>query len=276
MPIDLSDTTPRSINLTNAAGAPVDADSTPTYAITLPDLTTGTPPAVQQGATGEYYLGYPTVMAGLHRELWTAVVAGVTIVIRRFFTVEDTASVPIIDTDDAITHLRASGIITTPSDLEQLRWLCQISSEAVELDLGLVLARRSITETFDGGQQYIRLTGQPLVSVTSVVENGVTLTANTDYVADLALSVIRRGSAQSCWDFLWGNQNVTSTYVAGLATPPRVARKVALNGVQRMWQHSQQMPHPALDDASEFTIAAGVLTPLELHAYNNLRPAASS
>ena len=39
MPIDLLDSKTRSINLTNAAGVAADADSTPTYVITLPDGT---------------------------------------------------------------------------------------------------------------------------------------------------------------------------------------------------------------------------------------------
>jgi hypothetical protein len=41
-----------------------------------------------------------------------------------------------------------------------------------------------------------------------------------------------------------------------------------------MWQQSQQMPHPALDDlgaeSSLFT-PAGLLTPLEMSAYARLR-----
>jgi hypothetical protein len=71
---------------------------------------------------------------------------------------------------------------------------------------------------------------------------------------------------------------VTVVYVAGPTDPPRIARKVALNGVERMWQSSQQTAHPMLDDVSAaeavFT-AAGTLTPLEMGAYNSLRVPAS-
>jgi hypothetical protein len=270
MPIDLGDSKTRSINLTNAAGAAVAADSTPTYAITLPDGTAGTPPAVQTGVTGEYYVVYPTVQAGLHGELWTAVVGGVTVVIRRSFTVE--ATVPLfVDTEEAINHLRASGVIVSASDLETLRFLCGVACSAVEADLGRRIARQVVTETFDGGGGAVLLRSTPLISVTTVTESGTTLTA-TDYTADTSAGIVFRGAQQSPRPWLWGRQNITVAYVAGYLIPPPVVRKVALNGVQRMWQLSQQLPHPSMDDyGAEQQTTAGVLTPLELSAYNSFR-----
>ncbi len=269
MPIDLGDTKTRSINLTNAAGAAADADSTPTYTLTLNGASL-TPPAVQHGVTGEYYVPYPTTTSGLHSELWTAVVGGQTVVIRRSFTVE--ATVPLfVDTEEAIEHLAASGVIISAAALEQLRWLCAVACSAVENDLGRKIAWQSVTETFDGGRPAILLRSTPLISVTTVVESGVTLSA-ADYVADTSAGIIYRGGQQSpiCW--AWGRQNVVATIAAGYLIPPLVARKVALNGVQRMWAGSQQMPHPSMDDfGAEQQAAAGQLTPLELSAYNRLR-----
>jgi hypothetical protein len=272
VPIDLLDTKTRSINLTSpTTGLPVDADSTPTYALTLNGATL-TPPAVQHGVTGEYYVPYPTTTSGLHSELWTAVVGGVTAVIRRSFTVEATTPL-FVDTEEAVAHLRASGVIVSAADLEQLRWLCMVACSAVESDLGRRVAWQQVTETFDGGQSVILLRSTPLISVTTVVESGTTLTA-ADYTADVSASIIYRGGQQSprCW--AWGRQNVTITYAAGYLIPPPVVRKVALSGVQRMWQSSQQTHHPGLDDVSgEQAIfeAIGTLTPLELAAYNGFR-----
>lgn len=270
MPIDLGDSITRSISLTNAAGVAVDADTTPVYSVTLPAGTAGTAPAVQHVDTGEYYVVYPTVQSGLHAELWTAVVGGETVVIRRSFTVEDT--VPLfVDTDEALAHLRASGVIVSAADLEQLRFLCGVACSAVENDLGRKIARQVVTETFDGGTPAILLRSTPLISVTTVVESGVTLTAG-DYTADTSTGIIYRGGQQSpqCW--AWGRQNITATIATGYLVPPRVARKVAANGVQRMWQMSQQMPHPSMDDyGAEAQTTAGVLTPLELAAYNSYR-----
>lgn len=270
MPIDLLDTITRSIDLTNAAGAPVDADLTPTYAITLPDGTAGTAPSVQHPGTGQYYTNYVSVQSGLHAELWTAVVGGVQVVIRRSFTVEDT--VPLfVDTDEAIGHLRASGVIVAPADLEQLRFLCGIACSAVQSDLGRKIARQTVVQTFDGGRPQVALTATPLISVTTAVESGVTLAAG-DYTPDTSAHIVHRGGQQSrqCW--AWGRQNITLTTVVGWLIPPREIRKVALNGVQRMWAGSQQMPHPSMDDfGAERQVAAGVLTPLELAAYETFR-----
>jgi hypothetical protein len=272
MPIDLLESTTRSVNLTNAAGVAADADSTPAYAVTLPDGTGGIAPGVQHGVTGEYYVVYPNTVFGLHQEVWTAIVAGVTVVIRRNFTVEEPASA-FVDTDEALAHLRATGVIVTAPDLEQLRWLCQVSCDAVERDLGRVIARRAVVETFNGGVTALVLHNTPVISLTSVVESGITLAA-ADYTADLAAGLLYRGGQQSprCW--LSGRQNVVVTIVAGYLSPPRIARKVALNGIQRMWQSSQQASHPYLDDVSAeqaVFAAAGTLTPLEMGAYQALR-----
>jgi len=272
MPIDLGDSKTRSINLTNASGVAVDADSLPTYAVTLPDGTAGIAPSVQHGVTGEYYVVYPTVQSGLHQEVWSASVSSVPVVIRRNFTVEQVAN-SFIDTDEAISHMRAGGVIITAADLEQLRWLCTVACGAVQDDLGRTIARATKMQTFDGGCSALPLTHTPLISITTIVESGITLAA-TDYTADLAAGIIRRGGQQSPRPWLWGRQNVVVTTVAGYADPPRIARKVALNGVQRMWQSSQQAAHPYLDDVSAQEAifnSAGTLTPLEFAAYNSLR-----
>jgi hypothetical protein len=272
MPIDLGDSVTRSINLTSSAGAAVDADSLPTYAITLPDGTAGISPTVQHGVTGEYYVVYPTMQSGVHQEVWSASVGGVTVVIRRNFTVEQTAN-SFIDTAEALAHLRASGVIVSAADLEQLRWLCSVACGAVQDDLGRTIARTSKVETFNGGQSAILITHTPVISITSIVESGITL-AGTDYTVDLRAGIVYRGGQQSPRPWLWGRQNIVTTTVVGYTDPPRIARKVALNAVQRMWQSSQQTHHPGLDDVgSELAIfqATGTLTPLELAAYNSLR-----
>lgn len=270
MPIDLGDSVTRSVAITNTSGVAADADSTPTYAITLPSGTAGISPAVQHGTAGDYYVVYPTTAAGLHQEVWTAVVGGVTIVIRRSFVVEETGSA-FIDTDEALAHLRAQGLITTSPDLEQLRWLCQVASTAVEDDLGRAIARRSIVDTFDGGRFYVRLRTPPVLSLTTVVENGVTLTS-TDYVLDTSLALLWRGTVTASRSWYPALQTVVVTYSAGMLVPPRVARKVALNLVERMWAQSQQAPHPAFDELSIPTVApAASLTSVELAAYDRLR-----
>jgi hypothetical protein len=204
--------------------------------------------------------------------VWTAVVGGQTTVIRRSFTVEATTPL-FVDTEEAIAHLRAAAVTVSASDLEQLRWLCGVACSAIESDLGRKIAWQSVTETFDGGCSAILLRSTPLISVTTVVESGVTLAA-ADYTANTSAGIIFRGGQQSPRPWLWGRQNVVVTYAAGYLVPPAVIRKVALNGVQRMWQSSQQTHHPGLDDVgAEQAIfeATGTLTPLEMSAYNAFR-----
>jgi hypothetical protein len=151
-----------------------------------------------------------------------------------------------------------------------------VATEAVELDLDRVMVRRPIIgELHAGGDSSIRLRRTPVISVTSVTEDGVLLGA-TDWLlhAEPRLGIVYRGTSNVWGRYSYGRSSVSVNYVAGYVSPPRIARKVALNGVQRMWQTSQQASHPLLDEgtADEAVAAAvGVLTPLEMAAYNTLR-----
>lgn len=271
MPIDLADTTVRSFAL-SSNGTAVDADATPVYTITLPTMAAGIAPAVQHGAVGEYYVNYPVTMAGLHTETLTAVIGGQTVTIRRVWNAEQ-AGMGFLDTDEVIQFLKGESIIVRPADLEWLRWLCAVASDAVEGDLGKAVAPRIVTTIEDGGRSAILLSQSPAISITSITENSTTVAA-ADYTADLDAGIIYRGGQQS--PRLWnpGRQNVTITYVAGYQVPPRVARDVAMTIVQRKWSSTRQMPHPAMDDvgAALEQLAGQGRNPGEIYrAYGNLR-----
>jgi hypothetical protein len=270
--IDLTDVTVRSFQLTTAAGAAVDADSTPVYTVTLPTLAAGIAPAVQHGVTGDYYVLYPVTMSGLHTETLTAVIGGQTVVIRRVFNVEST-NMGFVDTDEAILFLKGAGIVVSAADLEWLRWLCAVASAAVAGDLGRTITPTAVTTTVDGGSGLILLHTSPIISITSISENGVTL-AGTDYVADLTAGILYRGTQQAAKSWGTGRQNITISMVAGYQTPPRVARQVALTIVQRQWSSTRQMPHPAMDDvgAALEQLAGTGRSPSEVYrAYEKLR-----
>jgi hypothetical protein len=246
--------------------------ATAVLAITQPDgtlaagITVTNPPSV----TGQLVYDFAPTQAGLHSVHWATTVP--TTAEDDMFVAERPASL-IINVDEAVAHLRASGVLTSDPDREQLQWLCLVASDAVERDLGRIIARRTVTEVYDGGRSSLLLRSTPVISITSVTESGTVL-GSGDYVVNLATGVLYRGSTLVPWNFWWGRQNVTVVYVAGYADPPKVVRKVALNGVQRMWEQSQQASHPALDDVSAYEavfIAAGSLTPLELGAYNSLK-----
>jgi hypothetical protein len=120
-------------------------------------------------------------------------------------------------------------VIVSASDLEQLRWLCHVATDAVERDLGFVLVRRTITDTFDGtGARDLQLRRVPpnvsdggYLTITSVVENGITLSAG-DYIVRRTDWTLRRGAGIGLYrlGWYWGTENITVTYVAGCTNPP--------------------------------------------------------
>jgi hypothetical protein len=243
--------------------------------ITLPDLTTTTP-GVVNSATGVYDIAYTTTQVGLHNVKGSATggILGTEFdVWEDVFTVEEPKR-QIIGLDEASNHLRAAGIITSDADREQLRWLCLVASDAVERDLGIVIAKRIVVDTFDGGGESLRLRSFPVISVTSVTEAGVTLVLNTGYTVNYFQGVVRRGTSLSSWPFATGSQNIVITYVAGYANPPRSVRKAAANLVQGMWQTSQQQSHPLINEefaGSLIPAAVEGLTPIEQRAYMLLK-----
>jgi hypothetical protein len=238
--------------------------------VTLPDGTTATPTPVVS-STGKYYADYvTTTQAGRYVGQWLFTFSGgkTTSYVETF-----DVGASLITVDEAVAHLRANGIITSADDLEQLQWLCLVATDAVERDLARVIARRTITETHDGGSWSVILRQSPVISVTGVTQFGVAI---ADFHVD-EFGILYRGSTNySTFPFLWGRQNVTVTYVAGYVDPPRIVRKVALNAVQGMWSESQQAAHPALTDFAEGAVfsAQGALTSIEQRAYDSLRAVA--
>lgn len=252
-------------------GALVNA-TTVTLTITKPDGTVITPSVTNPPTvTGKYVLDHVSLITdppGRWVGSWLFTLAsGKTSAYIETFDVGPT----LITVDEAIAHLRGATDIRTADDLEQLQWLCFAASDAVERDLSRALTKRTVTELYSGGNGHVILRQDPVISITTVVENGVTLTAN-DYVLDQPL--LWRGSATTRSWWRPGFQNISITYLCGFNNPPVIARKVALNAVQKMWQESQQSPHPMIDDLGEsaVTVATGLLTPIELAAYNSLRP----
>jgi hypothetical protein len=245
--------------------------STATLTITQPDGTTAAPTVTLPPAvTGQLVVDFLPTQVGKHDADWATTVP--TTSEDDMFVVERPGSL-IVSVDEAVAHLRAGGVITSDADREQLQWLCFVASDAVERDLNRIIARRTVTDTYDGTSAgSIVLRSTPVISITSVTESGTLLTGS-DYVVNKSTGVLYRGTTTSSFTFATGRQNIVVVYVAGYADPPRIVRKVALNGVQRMWQESQQAPHPALEEFGPEAIAfaAGVLTPLELGAYNSLR-----
>jgi hypothetical protein len=251
-------------------GALVNA-TTVVLSILKPDGTTLTPTVANPPAvTGKYLfdqVSLTTDPAGRWVGTWFFTLSsGKTSSYIETFDVGPT----LITIDEALMHLRALNLIKTAVDLEQLQFLCFVATDAVERDLGRVMTRKTFVESYTGGSDFIVLDQTPVISITTVVENGVTL-AGTDYLLDSP--ILWRGNTLSaqCWG--WGRLNVVITYAAGFLNPPVIARKVALNAVQKMWQESQQASHPMIDELGESFVmtAVGLLTPVEKQAYDSLR-----
>jgi hypothetical protein len=271
-PVDLGQTYRYRQTVKDAAGALANA-GTVTLIITLPDGTTASPAAVNS-STGIYDFSYTTTQAGLHYVSGSATGGVLSAEFDKWedsFTVE-TAGQMFVSVDEAAAHLRASGVITSEADREQLRWLCLAACDAVERDLGRVIARRTVNELHDGGQSVIMLRKSPVISIVSVTDSNVSLTA-AEYTVDTAVGILYRGAATG-WAtrFAYGRQAVLVSYVAGYLQPPRVARMAALNLVQSMWQSSQQAFHPALDELSAESFAAAALPGVsQIPGYDSLR-----
>lgn len=250
---------------------PVGGVASVVLTVTLPDGTTSTP-TVTRTSIGLFAAQFVVTMDGVHSYRWvvTDPTNGNTFGPEPF-VVEDSAYIPFVSLDEQLEFMRARNVIVSTSELEELRRLIRISCTSVELDLGRAVSVQTLTKTIDGGSVAVVLPG-PVISMTSVTEAGVALTAGTQYVLDTSAGILYRGSSSAPRSFASGIQNVTMVYRAGRRNPWPVVRKVANNGALRMWQGVAQMPHPALDDLDvEQQVAAGVLTPLEYSAYLKIK-----
>lgn len=244
--------------------------SAATLTITQPD---GTPAAgivvdITPAVTGQLVHDFTPTQAGLHSVRWAT--TGPTTAEDDTFTAEAPGGM-LVSVDEALAHLRASGVITSDADREQVQWLCLVATDAIERDLDRILVRRTVTEVHNGSTSAIILRRTPVISITSVTESGV-LVDPSGYLLDTSTGFLYRGTTSYANRFAFGYQNVSVTYVAGYANPPRVARLAALNLVQSMWQSSQQASHPVFDESGAEAFATAALPTLgQLPGYNALR-----
>lgn len=247
---DLGDVASLAVAITDSAGAAANAGAV-ALTVTLPDGTTVTP-TVTNAATGSYTASYTPTLPGRHGVRWVATGANAS-AFTDSFTVMDPVDIPVVSLAEAKRHLN---ITSTTSD-EELRAFIAAAQDAGERYTGRVFGRRSIVETHDGGSAAIVLAGIPVVSVTTVVEDGTTLTA-ADYVAHLTAAVLYR-AAGTTWDNS-DPQTVVVTYVAGYAQQPPTDRQGVLEMVRHMWetQRGSMATFPRGDD---YTPGAGYSIP---------------
>jgi len=111
----------------------------------------------------------------------------------------------------------------TDEELNTLYWMVNDVCSAIEAFIAGPVIQKSYTQVDNGGGEYVFLTTLPVVSVTTVTERGVTLSAGTDFVYDEEVAAIRRLSSYAtdvytASDFASGTKAVVVTYVAGYGT----------------------------------------------------------
>lgn len=281
-PIELGETYQYRHTVTDSTGAV--GTATVTATVTLPD---GTPvnPTVSNTGVGLYDVDFLTTQPGRHVVSGSATGGILGTAVEKFddvFHVEPPGRM-LIGYDDAVSELRASAVITSIPDREQLRSLIIAASDAVERALGVIVCRRSITDTFDGSRGPIRLRQRPLpspdgfVTITSVSEGGVALVAGTGFVLRRSDWSLQRGNGYYGAWWAYGYDNVSVTYDAGSTVVPPILRSVTARTVETMWQSSQQSAHPMLDQGADLAVGEQVraLSEPERMAWSNLTVSAA-
>lgn len=143
---------------------------------------------------------------------------------------------------DARTACRIAAADTT-NDSDLTTTYIPAVAVVCEDQAGPILAVSGLTWTVDGGRTFVVLPSKP-TAIASVTETGVALAAGVDYTVNLRAGIITRGSTQTPYVFLPGQQNVVVTYSAGYAATTadvtanhRLAARIIL---RQMWQADQQ------------------------------------
>lgn len=255
MSYPLGSVVPLSITVKDSSGTPTNA--TVALTVTLPDGST-TSPAVSTGGTGAYYVDYFSTQAGRHIAVWN-VSGTLSAAYADVFEVDVAAILPICSLSDIKGQLNIPASNTT-NDAELLNMALALS-DAIEAYLGYPIRRRTVTELYDGGsdQLYLRTTPCPCticaqysaLSVTTVIENGVTLIKDTDFVVDPYRGSIRRGIYGSGWWWLYlKSLGISVTYTTGYTATPPWSRQAFLRAIANSWQRTQQRPHPGIGQSS--------------------------
>jgi hypothetical protein len=192
------------------------------------------------------------------------------------FDVEDPTELGIVSLDDARAHL------TIPStDRTRDADITAVILAATSLAEGFTssaLRRQTVVETHNGadfvgglrGRYALRLLKSPVISITSVVENSITLAA-TDYTLSARSGVLYRGNTATRQTWSAGTDNVVVTYVAGFANPPEGVVWAVKQLIKHLWDKSVTSSHPAFNPdggdeyapATTFALPYAVQTALE-------------
>jgi len=200
---------------------------TMTLAVTLPDGTTTTvTPVTASATTGSYAYDFTPTQSGRHSVRWTGT-GSVLWAYTDVFDVRDPADLPVVGLSDAKAHLN---ITATTHDAE-LRRVLDVATDLCENYAGRALRRRTFTETHDGGSPTLLLRWTPVISVTTVTDDG---TAVTDYLLEPESGVLWRDD-DGLLTWAGSRRGVTVAYVAGYASPPADVQQAVLETLRHLW-----------------------------------------
>lgn len=237
MTYDLGDVVPLGITITDSTGANANASAV-TCSIYQPDgtLVTG---SVTNPSTGLYNCDFQPTQNGRHAVKWVATGTNASAYSDEFL-VRDFTELGIVGLDEVKNHLNIPLTDTTLDD--ELRSFIDAGSDLAESYVGQILGRRTFTsELYDGGQEFIRIRNPKAMTITSVTENGLAVSAS-NYVLDYTgQRLYRIGSgtlyATNSYGY-WtaGMNNISITYVAGYVNPPMAAKQGVLEIIRHLWQ----------------------------------------
>ena len=233
---DLGDKVYLTWNTVDSSGAAVNP-GTVTLNITQPDATTSSV-TTATSTTGTYTASFTPTQVGRHILAWAAT-GSYPQAFSDVFEVRDINDIGIVGYDEALEFLN---IPTVNANENEIRRFIDASTDLAENYVGQVLGRRTFTnELYDGGTEFIRIRNPKAISITSVTENGLAVSAS-NYVLDYTgQRLYRIGSGtlyatNSYGYWTQGMNNVSITYVAGYVNPPMSAKQGVLEIIRHLWQ----------------------------------------
>ena len=233
---DLGDNVYLTWNTVDSSGAAVNP-GTVTLNITQPDGTTSSV-TTATSTTGTYTASFLPTLAGRHILAWAAT-GSYPQAFSDIFEVRDINDIGIVGYDECLEFLN---IPAANANENEIRRFIDASTDLAETYVGQVLGRRTFTnELYDGGTEFIRIRNPKAISITSVTENGLAVSAS-NYVLDYTgQRLYRIGSGtlyatNSYGYWTQGMNNVSITYVAGYVNPPMSAKQGVLEIIRHLWQ----------------------------------------
>lgn len=228
--------------------------------VTLPDGTAapGSPFSMSENPTGTWQYDYATTVPGLHAYEATSTGAIEGVFSDTFVVVAPLGS--IVSLQEAREYLDFE---ETDAD-ELLRATCIVASQACEEWTGKTWMRQVVTDEPHGGcGSRLRLRRRPVLSVTSVEENGVAV-PGAGYFLNARQGWLYRGTTQGVYDWTSGVENITVTYIAGPpgGVVPETIRRGVLEMVRHLWTTQRGASgFPSQGTDSEWSPGAGYSIP---------------